>query len=73
MEQVPDGFLSVLLSKSFCGNECQCFFRAPFNALWFVIFIVGAAVAGEHNFLFRMHVHSAELTRGDAPSATVAC
>ena len=35
-------------------------------------FVVGAAVAGEYDFLVWVHVHGAELACADAPSASVA-
>jgi hypothetical protein len=73
LEQVPDGFLSRLLSQNFRGYKGQGFFWAPFDALWFTLCLVGAAVACKHDFFVWVHVHCAELARGDAPSAAVAC
>ncbi len=72
LESVLDSFLPVFLRQRFCCDVGQSFFRAPFDALRLFGLIVCAAVAGEYNFLFRMHVHSAELASTDAPAAAVA-
>jgi hypothetical protein len=72
LEQVFDSFLPVLLRQGFRSHISECFFWAPFDALRLFGFVVSAAVACEHNFLFRMHVHGAELASADAPSAAVA-